>query len=216
MKDLNNYEEPFQNNTQETNNNNIQVSYQNNNPEPYQNNIQVSYQYNIQGPNQNNIQVPYQNNIPGPYQNHLNEVVANKDKIKRLNIIYYPIMVILIIADTVLVIITMDKINDSNYDPNDDSANNGGIGNLIIFIGLVGLSLIILCCSYCVCIPIIKIVIFILLCFFRWLFIHNNFFDENNQVSDFYGIMLEILNFIFLIIAISHQIIIKIKLKIKY
>ena len=43
----------------------------------------------------------------------------------------------------------------------------------------------------------------------------KNFFDEDSRVTDSYGIMLEILNFIFLIIAISYQIIfIKIKKKI--
>ena len=176
-------------------------------------NYEEPFQNNEQELNNNNAQGTYQNNIPDPNQNNLNPVNKDlKNKIMYLKIIFCPIMVILIIADIAIQMIASPKLDEE--DPYDDSANNGGIGRFFQFLGLVSLELIIVCCSYCDTIPIIKIVIFILFSFFRWLLIDNNFFDE--KVTDFYGIMLEIINFVFLATAISYQIIIKIKLKLRF
>ena len=174
--------------------------------EPFRNNEQELN-------NNNNAQGTYQNNIPDPNQNNLNPVNKDlKNKIMYLKIIFCSIMVILIIADIAIQMIASSKLDEE--DPLDDSANMGGVGRLFEFLGLVSLELIIVCCSYCDTIPIIKIVIFILFSFFRWLLIDNNFFDE--KVTDFYGIMLEIINFVFLATAISYQISIKIKLKLRF
>ena len=147
-------------------------------------NYEEPFQNNEQELNNNNAQGTYQNNIPDPNQNNLNPVNKDlKNKIMYLKIIFCSIMVILIIADIAIQIIASPKLDEE--DPYDDSANMGGVGRLFEFLGLVSLELIIVCCSYCDTIPIIKIVIFILFSFFRWLLIDNNFFDE--KVTDFYG-----------------------------
>ena len=77
------------------------------------------------------------------------------------------------------------------------------------------LSLIILCCSICDFSPIIKIVIFIILGFLK-AYIMLTFFADRKPGINIYGLLLEILNFIFMIIAISLQIILKIKFNLSY
>ena len=140
MNGLNNFEEPLQDNKQEPNSNIIQDSYQNNTQEPKLN-IQEPYQNNAQEPNNNNFQGSYpgqnQINIPGPNQNNLNPNIVNEDlnnKIIVPKFIFSSIMIILIIAEIVVELKALPKLEEP--DPLDDSANNGGFGYFMIFLGL--------------------------------------------------------------------------------
>ena len=207
MAELKHYKEPLQNNVQEPNSYNIQEPYQNNTQEFNSNNIQADYQNNISESNQNNI--PLSNQI-----NSNREIVNDGINLKMicLKIICYIMMIILIIVDIKVELKAIPKLNAD--DPDDDSANVGGIAFLFLFIGLISLFLLILCCSCCDATPIIKIIIFIIIFVFRWILINNNFYDKK-KISNSYGNKLKIINLCFLIIAIIYQIIAKIALKLR-
>ena len=216
MTEIGNFEELLKNNAQELNRNNIQEPYQNNIQEPYQNNVTVPYQNNIQAHYQNDIAVPYQTDNRGPYQNNisrndLNQGNANEDLNKNNNpckTICLLIMFIIFIADIVLMFTALPIIGEE--DENDDPYYGSGFTALIflifVFPPLIILSLMILCYSCADNYPICKIVLFSILCLFRGLIMITFFNEEKKKVHTF-GLVLEILNFIFLICAISLQVI---------
>ena len=209
----------YQNNNQELNNNNISGPYKNNNPDLYQSNSPGSYHNNISEPYQNNAPVPYQNNVPGPYhdnsyQNNLNqEIVTKNNTMIYLKAICCIIMVIIIVAEIILEFKDLPNVTKlERKDRYDDEANVLPAIYLVLIMPAVNvLSLIILYCSLCDFSPIIKIVIFIILGFLKAYIMLAFFADEKPGINK-YGLTLEILNFIFMIIAISLQIILKIKL----
>ena len=221
MTEENNFEEPLQNNTQELFKNNIPESYQNNIPEPYQNNIPEPYQNNIPGSNQNNIPGSSQNNIAGPNQNNpnqnnLNQGIINEElnkKMKDKKSSFLTSMIVIFISDMVVEFIALSALDEPSKRSSEGSNFGEGFEILlylfIVLPALILFSSLILCMSCQYNNPDSKICGSIFLCLIRGL-IMISFLSKKKAVI--YGITLEILNLILMIISISYQIVIKINM----
>ena len=227
----NNTQEPNKNNIPEASQNNFQDQanipepYQNNVPEPYQNNIPETYQNNIPAPYQNNIPslyqnnitLPYQNNIPGPiqnnfYENNINQGIVNEELDKKLNNLkctHLFIMFIIFIIEIVLEFITIPIVDEEEEKNHDSRGSNFGEGLytvvliVCIFPILTILSSIILCLSCQPKNPNAKITISIVLCIIRALIMISIIVEDELVII---GIVLEILNFTFMINSVCYQV----------
>ena len=126
------------------------------------------------------------------------------------------IMIIIFISELILEFIALPILGEDRGEYDHDGSNFGAGLAAVFFLyviipPLTLLSLIILCCSCHNSCPATKIVIFIILCIIRGL-IMITFFNEDIQTVKIFGIVLEILNFIFMFTSISYQI----KIKDKY
>ena len=209
MAEVTNFEEPLQNNNQEEPN-------KNNIPEPFQNN---ALENNILEPyksNNNNLPESDQNNVPASnqndiHQNNLNQGIANEElnkKMRNYKIIFLTIMFFIFIAELVAEFFSIIFLNKPSKKSRDSGSNYGeGLIVLlyvfIIYPILIVFSSIILCCSCKNNSPNAKIKCFIVLCIIKGAFTLF-FFGEDNKVPIF-GLILEILNIIFLTTAICYQ-----------
>ena len=221
----NNFPEPYQNNNQGPNN--LPQPYQNNFPEPYQNNTQgpnnlpQPYQNNFPEPYQNNNQGFSQNNNPGPIQNNnvqnnLNQGIRNpklSTKMKSVKAIFLIILIIIFISEIVVDFFALSPFCEP--EPHDDpEASYFGEGLVVLvflfffYPILIILSSTILCLSCWENAPIIKIVVSVIICCIRG-FIISRFINDYNKKTVTFTIILEILNFVFMITSITYQIIIK-------
>ena len=235
MADLNNLEEEFQSNTQEPNLNKIQEPYkdnfqdqtnisvpdennviqrQNNIPEPYKNNIQEPYQYDKPGPYQINDSDTFQNKI---YIKDLNQGIANEElnkKEKCFKAIFLTILIIIFISEIAVYFISFSIIGKPPEHSNPEHSYFGegleaALLLIIVFPLLIILSSFILCFNCFRGFPIMKIVIIIILGALIG-FIATVFFDTDRENANIIAILLESLNFLYIIVSVSYQITIKI------
>lgn len=237
MVEVNNFEEPLKNNIQEpyTNNipefnqqncqnqANISTPYQNNTlspnnfPKPYQNNYPEPYYNNNQGFSQNNNLQPIQNNI---YQNNLNQGIRKKlsTTMKCVKTLFLIILIIIFISEIIIDFVALSTFCEPKPHSNPEHSyfGEGFIALAFLFFLypiLIISESIILCLSCFENSPIIKIFVSIIICCIRG-FIISKFTNDYNNKTVTFAIVLVILNFSFMIISISYQIIIKINLKI--
>ena len=235
MADLNNLEEAFESNTQEPNLNKIQEPYkdnfqdqtnisvpdennviqrQNNIPEPYKNNIQEPYQYDKPGPYQINDSDTFQNKI---YIKDLNQGIANEElnkKEKCFKAIFLTILIIIFISEIAVYFISFSIIGKPPEHSNPEHSYFGegleaALLLIIVFPLLIILSSFILCFNCFRGFPIMKIVIIIILGALIG-FIATVFFDTDRENANIIAILLESLNFLYIIVSVSYQITIKI------
>ena len=215
MADLNNIEEPSKNNTQELNKNEIPESSQNNFQDqtdlstPCQNNFQSIN--NIPEPSQNNNQEALLNDI---YMNDIDQGIINErlnQKRGGLEIIFYIIIFFFFISELVVDFITIRMIAD--HEGVDEYYAGYGLEaflySIFVLPFLIIFSSIILCFLKCIqTYPSVKIIVSVALCIIRGLILITFFLDGRKSVT-ICAIVLEILNFFYMIASVSYQIIIK-------
>ena len=211
MTEGNNFEKPFQNNNKDApNKNKIKKSYKNNNLLPYQTKIQEPYKNNSARPFQDNNSESSENEN---YHDYLQQEILEETekKMKDLKIKYCTIMIIMFLSEIVLELIALSILSKDIEKKYDDEGSNFGEGLIIAFLlfiiypALIILSSIILCCSCQNNCPTAKIIIFAILCTIRGL-IMLTFFNEDCSSIKIFGIVLEILNFFYMITSISYQV----------
>ena len=164
--------------------------------EPLQNNILEPFQNNQDTEPYQDNQVPNINYIPGPDNQGIINIELNQ-KIKYFKIIFCIIMTIIFIAEITLEITALPSIRKAQK----------AIYSIFIYPPLILFSLGILIISVFGKNSLPKIIGFFVLCFIRGLIIIKFLREDSKKVKKI-GIVLEILNYLFMMTSITYQMII--------